>query len=69
MAIATVSAYQADRAQDVQQSRATPGDRTAWSSPITIALISSFVIAEVAWIAGLVYAAYRFGVLDRLLSA
>ncbi|MBA2332835.1 MAG: hypothetical protein H0V94_08615 [Actinobacteria bacterium] len=69
VAIATVTAYQADRAQDVQQSRATPGDGVAWSRLITIAFISSCVIVEIAWVAVLVYVAYRFGVLDRLLSA
>ncbi len=69
VAIATVTAYQAERAQDVQQSRATPGDGAAWSRLITIAFISSCVIVEIAWVAGLVYVAYRFGVLDRLLSA
>lgn len=65
VAIATVTAYQADRAQDVQQSRATPGD-AAWSHPI--AFFSLCVIVEMAWVAGLVYVAYRLGVLD-LLSA
>ncbi len=68
VAIAAVTAYQADRAQDVLESRATPGDGAAGSRAIMIAFLSSCVIAEIAWVAGLVYAAYRFGVLDRLLS-
>ena len=64
VAIATVTAYQADRAQDVQQSRATSGENgAAWSRSITIAFLSLCVIAVIAWVAGLVYAAYRFGVL------
>ncbi len=67
VAIATVTAYEADRPQDVQESRCS-ANGSAWERPVKIAVLSACVVAEIVWVAGLVYAADRFGVLDRLLS-